>query len=173
MRKMLSTVQEIRSTTMVSRVSGEVGPMNEKQPVESLRAKFWRMLPQQQSLPQFYALVDEIVRTLPVERVQASRLQLMPGLRIGDGLIEQTLKDYSEDVRNGCTDDWKPLIVSGLRESGWLSVRDGTHRTKAIQNNGAQDLSVKVVFVKVGPRTLRSTATVRSSEADGGVAKGP
>ena len=126
-------------------------PMNEKQRVEALRAKYCRMLPQRQSLSQFYALVDKIVRTLPVERVQASRLQLMPGLSIEDGLIEQTRKDYSEDVRNGCTDDWKPLIVWGLRESGRLSVRDGSHRTWAIQNNGAQDLSVKVVFVKVGP----------------------
>ena len=130
---------------------GEVGPMNEKQPVESLRAKYWCRLQQPQTATQYRALVDEIVRTLPVERVQASRLQLLPGLRKGEGLREQTLKDYSEDVRNGCTDDWKPLIVWGLRESGPLSVRDGNHRTWAIQNNGAQDLSVKVVFVKVGP----------------------
>ena len=125
--------------------------MNEKQPVEALRAKFCRMLQQQLSRQQYEALFDKIVRTLPVERVPASRLQLLPEFRNGEHLSKQKLKDYSEKVRNGCTDDWKPLIVWGLRESGPLSVRDGNHRTWAIQNNGAQDLSVKVVFVKVGP----------------------
>ena len=130
---------------------GEVGPMNEKQPVESLRAKFWDRL--QHARPwECDALFEEIVSALPVERVKASRLKSMPRFRNRDELTNQKkLKAYCEDVRNGRTDGWKPLLVWGLRESGLLSVRDGSHRTWAIQNNGAQDLSVKVVFVKVGP----------------------
>ena len=125
--------------------------MHEKQSVESLRAKYWHMLQQLPPAPQYHALVDEIVRTLPVKRVQASRLQPLPEFSNKKTLIEQTLKDYIKDVRNGRTDDWKPLIVWGLRESGPLSVRDGNHRTWAIQHYGAPDLSVTVVFVKVGP----------------------
>ena len=76
--------------------------MNEKQPVESLRAKFWDRL--QHARPwECDALFEEIVSALPVERVKASRLKSMPRFRNRDELTNQkssrlTAKTFGTDA---------------------------------------------------------------------------